>query len=168
MGINKYHHHLLILSEDDAYRDIANGFINHFSVACDKISTEKPAGGWQKLIAMFSHEYADDVRKYPNRHVLLLLDLDGEPERYPEEILTRIPPDIKNRVFVLCCRDEAETIKDDLGHGKFEAIGKKLAESCYENTHASADSPWLCPQLQHNQDELIRLATAVRPFLVQS
>ncbi|MDR2869849.1 MAG: hypothetical protein LBV04_05310, partial [Deferribacteraceae bacterium] len=61
MAINKYKNHLLIISEDDAYKDIAQG---------------------------------------------------------------------KDRVFVLCGKTNAERVKADLGSGKAESIGKKLAESC--------------------------------------
>ena len=165
MGVNKYQSHLLILAEDDAYRDLANGFVKHFAVAVNKILIEKPAGGWLELLKIFSQEYESDVRKYPNRYVLLLLDLDGDQERSEEIFTNRIPDEIKDRVFILCCKDEAESIKGELGSGKFEAIGEKLAQSCYDDTYINSNTPWLCSQLQHNRNELARLATTVRSFL---
>ena len=165
MAINKYEKHLLILSEDIAYQDIAVGFVNHIEGACRRIKIVRPAGGWKKLLEIFSQEYVSGVRQYENRHVLLLLDLDGRPERYSGEILGYIPDDINNRVFVLSCMDEAENFKKEMGTGKSEAIGVKLAESCFKGEYADSDSPWMCPQLLHNEDELNRLATAVRPFL---
>lgn len=109
--------------------------------------------------------YLDEIRKYPGRHVLLLLDLDGNPDRI-SQIGETIPIGISDRVFSLCCLNEAESIKNDLGHGKFEDIGKKLAESCYNSTYDDqSGSPWACSQLSHNRNELNRLATAVRPLL---
>jgi hypothetical protein len=165
MGINKYQQHLLILPEDDAYRDLANGFVRHFAIAYNKIHIAEPACGWSKLLDVFSREYENGVRKCHNRHVLLLLDLDGNTKRYCEEVLNNIPVDIKDRVFVLCCKDEAEDVKRELGSGKFEDIGEKLAQSCYDGTYEGPDMPWFCSQLQHNKNELSRLATAVCPFL---
>lgn len=165
MAVNEFQKYLLILSEDDAYRDIANGFANHFAVAYQKIHIPSPAGGWGKLLKLFSKECVSDVRHHKGCHVLLLLDFDGRPEHYSGKISRSIPTDIKNRVFVLGCMDEAENIKRELGPGRFEAIGEKLAESCYDDAYAGPDGPWLCPQLQHNRVELDRLAAAVRPFL---
>ena len=164
MSINKYKQHLLILSEDDAYKDIANGFVNHFAIIGNQVHIAQSAGGWGELLDLFSKKYLDDVRKYKERFVLLLLDLDGELNR-TSQILTAIPSDVKDRVFFLCCLGEAEGIKKELGHGKFEDFGKRLAESCYNSTYDKFDSIWGCQQLNHNNVELTRLATAVHPLL---
>ena len=168
MGTNIYQQHLLILSEDDAYRDLANGFVGHFAIVLNKIQIDQPAGGWSKLLDAFTQNYACDIQKYTHRHVLMLLDLDGSSNRYCEDILPKIPANIHNRVFVLSCKDEAENIKRELGQGKWEDMGLKLAESCYDDAYDKLDSPWLLPQLHHNKDELIRLANTVRPFIFNS
>ncbi len=163
MGINKELPHLLILPEDDAYRDLANGFVNYDAVADNRIHIAKPAGGWLKLLDVFSQEYESSVRDNRSRHVLLLLDLDGRCGRYSEKVLPKIPEEIRDRVFILSCNDEAENFKKELGGGKFEDFGEKLSKSCRENAYTKSD--WLCPQLCHNKNELHRLATAVRSFL---
>lgn len=164
MSTNKYQPHLLILPEDDAYRDMANGFVKHFAIILRKIQIEKPARGWLDLLECFSKEYVQGVRTYPERHILLLLDLDGQSER-GSRLFDKIPIDIKDRVFFLCGLNEAEDIKRELGSGHFEVIGERLAQSCYDVAHANSNSPWLCQQLQYNKDELVRLATVVRPFI---
>lgn len=166
MGVNNYQPHLLILSEDDAYKDMANGFFTHFAIISSGVHIAKPAGGKAKLLDFFLQTHVTAVRKYQQRHVLLLLDLDGDLGCRPN-IVKQIPTDIHERVFFLCSLNEAENIKKDLGSGKFEAIGEKLAEVCYTDAyaHAQPGNPWLCPQLEHNRDEVERLARAVRPFL---
>ena len=166
MSANKYQPHLLILPEDDAYRDMANGFVTHSAIRPRKIHIEKPAGGWSDLLECFSDKYAPGVRAHQHRHMLLLLDFDGQSQRACC-VNKAIPPDIQGRVFFLYARDEAENIKRELGPGHSEAIGVRLAQSCYDGAHADSNSPWLCPQLQYNSSELTRLATAVRPFIFQ-
>lgn len=165
MSINRYRKHLLILSEDDAYKDIANGFVNHYAIVGTQIHIAQSAGGWRELLTLFTQTYLGDVRKYQERHVLMLLDLDGDQKNRTSEILEAIPNDVKDRVFFLCCLDEAEDFKRELGYGKFENFGERLAESCYCSTYGGLDPIWGCMQLNHNNDELIRLAMAVRPLL---
>jgi 5S rRNA maturation endonuclease (ribonuclease M5) len=154
--MNKYKKHLLILSEDDAYKDIANGFFIKYPLVNKKI--EESAGGWENLIHLFKNEYEEGIRKNQNRHVLLLLDLDNHSERLELIYNEYLSSDIREQVFVLCCKDESERLKKNLGHGTFETIGKKLAESCLNNTFTVQDNPWLCEELKHNQKELKRLA----------
>ena len=156
---------LLILSEDDAYRDLANGFAEYFAIARRRISVPPPAkGGGRKLLKLLQ-EKVEAVRKNLYSHVLLLFDLDGKPEHNLGKILSQIPDDIKDRVYVLCALDEAEYIKSDLRLSKFEAIGEQLAASCDQGTYNHPSAPWQCSQLKHNKAELGRLAGAVRPFI---
>ncbi len=164
MAINRYRKHLLICAEDDAYRDIANGFVKNYAVAAKNIQVDTPAGGLPKLLKIFSEEYIDLLRKYQNCHVLLLLDLDRKNNR-TKVVCDKIPLDVRDRVFVLCCRDEAEDVKKDLKCASPERIGEKLAESCHNNTFTVPGDPWLCVQLQNNAPELTRMAATVRPFL---
>jgi len=169
MICNPYQNHLLILSEDNAYKDMANGFAGHFAVDGDKINIVKPAGGVQKLLALFLQTYAAGLLKYQNRHVLLLFDLDGNPNHHLKTIIfNQIPNDIKSRVFFLCGLNEAEDIKRDLGSGKIEDIGERLAESCHDHSYNGPETPWRCSQLAHNRAELKRLAEAVRHFIFLS
>ena len=165
MGANIYQPHLLILSEDDAYRDLANGFVGHSAIAIKKIQVDQPAGGWLKLLNAFTQNHVRDMETYTHRHVLMLLDLDGNSNRYRDDILPKIPANIYNRFFVLSCKDEAENLKSDMGRGKWEQMGEQLAESCHNDAYGRLNSPWLLPQLDHNRIELARLGSTVRPFI---
>ena len=97
----------------------------------------------------------------------MLLDLDGSPNR-AQEVTNAISKDIRERVFLLCCKDEAENVKKELGYGHLEPIGQQMAQSCYDNARDAPESPWMCRQLRQNERKLSRLAEAVCSFLFLS
>lgn len=168
MSINNFTPHLLVLSEDNAYRQIATGFISHFAVIHHNVRINKIAKGGLKVLKLFSRSYISGMRTYRHRHILLLFDCDESIENYNIKVQQVIPEDIKDRVFFLSSFNEVENIKDNLGRGKIGHSGKKLAESCYNATFNTHGDAWQCPQLKHNQSELERLAHSVRPFLFNS
>ena len=51
MSVNKYLPHLLILPEDDANRELANGFVLNHAVNSRAVQILPPAGGWKKSSA---------------------------------------------------------------------------------------------------------------------
>jgi hypothetical protein len=46
---NKYAPHVLVLPEDDANSDIANGFVLHVALDSRAIQVLRCAGGWAKV-----------------------------------------------------------------------------------------------------------------------
>lgn len=48
MSINAYKPHLLVLPEDDANREMANGFLLDSRVLMCNMSVLPPAGGWRR------------------------------------------------------------------------------------------------------------------------
>lgn len=58
MRLNKYRPHLLVLPEDDANRQIANGFILHPNVNSRAIQVLPPSGGWRKVLEDFRNVHA--------------------------------------------------------------------------------------------------------------
>lgn len=81
MSINKYKPHLLILPEDDANRQIANGFIQNINVNQLTIQVLPFADGWLKTVDKFVDDYASEMQKYPKRMMVLLIDLDKRKSR---------------------------------------------------------------------------------------
>ena len=77
MTLNRHRPHVLVLPEDDANRQIANGFI--LGPVCDErqIQTLSPAGGWRKVLAQFCRDIAPSMSSYEGRFVVLLVDFDG-------------------------------------------------------------------------------------------
>ena len=163
MSANLYKPHLQVLLEDDANRQIALGFINHHAINSRQMPLDRVCGGWREALKRFREEEVPLLRKYPERRVLIVIDFDGQRDRF-EEALSHIPEDrdVRERVYVLGCLDEPERLAVAHGCGK-ERIGELLAEDC---AHDRQDF-WNHPMLAHNAGERRRLWATVRQFLVR-
>ncbi|MGB0722632.1 MAG: hypothetical protein ACPGU7_09570 [Gammaproteobacteria bacterium] len=163
MSTNKYKPHVLVLPEDDANRQIANGFELFESINRRSLQVLPPAGGWAKVVGKFGKELASTLRKFPKRHVVMVIDFDKDPERF-QEVRNGIPADLLDRVFIIGSWDEPEDLRSDLGD--FESIGGRVAEECYD-TASDGDSIWNHELLRHNADELARMKQQLAPFLFE-
>jgi len=161
VAVNKYLPHIIVLPEDDANRQLANGFVLQAGVRHVCIDIRRPAGGWVKVLEDFSLNRVDDLRKFSGRHVVLLIDFDGDFENRMRAVRAKIPEDFAARVFVLGTSSEPERLKAELG-SSLEKVGTSLARACVDNV----DDLWRHPLLAHNATELQRLTESVRPFLV--
>ncbi len=160
MAVNKYEQHVWVVPEDDANRQIANGFNLHPALADTRFHVGKYPGGWLKVLAEFEQSHAVALRKFTLRHLVLLIDFDGKVEERAFKFKSAIPSDVADRVYVLGARDDPESLRTNTGL-KFEGIGKALAGEC-----ASREPMlWSHELLKHNEQELKRLMDAVRPFL---
>ncbi|WP_375495257.1 hypothetical protein [uncultured Nostoc sp.] len=133
MSINKHKPHILVLPEDDANRQIANGFILDISLNSRAIQVLPEARGWQNVVDTFTNDYASTMRQYPHRRIALLIDFDEDKDRL-SDVKRQIPDDLKNRVFVLGVFSEPERLKGDIKKS-FENIGEALAKDCSDNTN---------------------------------
>ena len=159
MSVNKYLPHLLVLPEDKADSDIVNGFLLHPQLNERSIQVLPPASGWVAVVEKFERDYIPTMRQYSKRQMVLLIDFDKKDDQF-EHISNKIPHDFKDRVFVLGVLDEPEKLKRSLGKN-FESIGEALAANCAENT----DELWRHDLLKHNQPELERMISSIKPFL---
>ncbi len=160
MSINAYKPHLLVLPEDDANRQIADGFVLDSNCNYRAIQVLRVAGGWLKVVDVFKSDYLQPMRQFPERRIVLLMDFDDKPEDRKSFVEREIPEDLKNRVFVLGVRSEPENLKKTTDKN-YEAIGTALAKDCAENKQDF----WMHELLKHNEPELKRLIENVRPFL---
>jgi hypothetical protein len=161
MSINKYHKHILVLPEDDANRQIANGFLLDSNLNERTIQILPPAGGWTKVINSFKNTHISGMYQYHDRMMLLLIDFDLDDKRL-SHLKKEIPDDLKERVFILGTLSEPEELKKNMANLKtFEAIGKALAQDCVNKT----DKVWQHTLLKHNRNELDRMISSVKPFL---
>jgi hypothetical protein len=156
MSVNKYQPHILILPDDDANRQLANGFDR--SVAHRQFQILPPAGGWGLVCDLMASDHAGFMRRYPNRFMVLLIDFDDQPNRL-EHVKSRIPEDLHERVFVLGALTDPEDLRQALG--SYETIGGQIATDCRNDSQAI----WDHELLQHNASELLRVRDAVRNFL---
>jgi hypothetical protein len=142
MSVNKYLPHVLVLPEDDANRQIANGFLLDISTRQVQVLVE--VGGWAEVRDRFASDHVDAMRKYKN-------DFDGHANRL-KTIKKTIPDDLIDRVFVLGTLSEPERLRQ-LGLGTYEVIGKAMAGDCRNGTNVI----WSHCLLRHNASELSRL-----------
>jgi hypothetical protein len=158
MGINRERPHVFVLPEDDADRQLANGFFNDAYVSPQARILNEP-GGWTKVLDRFENNEISGMRIYQNRFLVLLFDFDNDANRL-DKAKRRIPSDLIDRVFIVGSMSDPESLRR-AGLGKFEEIGLALAKDCREDT----DSVWGHNLLQHNASELTRLRECVRPIL---
>ena len=164
---NKYDQQILVLPEDRANEEIANGFNNFLDLYSRKIQIERPSGGWNKVVDNFAKNYVSEMRKHPKQMVVLLIDFDDysdlDRSNYQKRlsyIKSQIPDDLQERVFVLGSRTSPEKLRNNMKKN-FEGIGESLAKDCAENTNET----WGHDLLKHNEDELKRIHLAVKSFL---
>jgi len=155
---NKYQPHIHVFAEDDANRQIANGFLLGPNLNNRAVKVLALRGGWIKTVEEFTKEYAPEMRQLPERRMVLLIDFDDENRLSKTE--SHIPDDLKARVFVLGVLSEPENLRTDIKK-TFEEIGEALAKDCSENTNEL----WGHTLLKHNKGELDRMASSVKPFL---
>jgi len=156
---NKYLPHIHVLAEDDANRQIANGFLLAPNLDNRAVKVLPLPGGWKKTVGEFTKKYASEMRQLPQRMMVLLIDFD-ENENRLSYVESHIPDDLKARVFVLGVLSEPENLRTDIKK-TFEEIGEALAKDCSDNTNEL----WGHTLLKHNKGELDRMASSVKPFL---
>ena len=159
MSVNKYRPHLLVLPEDDANRQLANGFLLDQSLANSRIQVLEEVGGWNEVLEHFLSEHVAEMERYPERSMVLLIDFDGDPTRL-QYAKNRIPGHLTDRVYVLGALVEPEGLRN-AALGSYETIGLAMARDCREGT----DTTWGHDLLRHNAGELDRLRERVRPIL---
>lgn len=153
---NKYHNHLLIVPEDDANRQIANGFLQHPSVRQRSVQVQRVAGGWGNVGPMIA-DLA--LASLTTRHVVGLVDFDKVGTRR-ETVLEALAAEVRERVFVLGVWTEPEDLRRSTGQ-TLEGIGHQLADDC----NVPLLGLWNHQLLKHNLGEVERLIARVRQFV---
>jgi len=157
MSVNRKRLHVFVLPEDDANLQLATGFVLEFPTR--QIQRLPVAGGWREVVSRFESDHMDEMDKYPERLMVLLIDFDSRYSRL-EEVRAGIPGHLVDRVFVLGAWTEPEDLKR-AKLGSYETIGRAMAQDCRRNANAT----WGHELLRHNADELARLCERIRPIL---
>jgi len=158
MSVNRHKPHVLVLPEDDANRQWANGFLLHPSLSA-QIQVLEEAGGWLKVLDCFEKDHIRDMARYSSRTMVLLIDFDHQNDRL-DRARAAIPDSLKDRVFVLGVWTNPERLKASVGRHS-EEIGLAMAEDCHEETNGT----WGHELLRHNASEIERMRQRVRPIL---
>jgi len=159
VSVNKYQPHVLVLPEDDANRELANGFLLDQSLLTRKIQVLPEVGGWTEVLDHFRSDHVVGMDLYPNRFMVLLIDFDRDEQRL-QIAKAKIPEHLTERVFILGAWSQPEALKK-ANLGSYETIGLAMARDCHEET----DTTWGHHLLRHNANELGRLREHVRPIL---
>ena len=158
MSVNRHKPHVLVLPEDDANRQLANGFLLDPFLST-QIQVLEVAGGWLKVLECFQSDHVRAMAAYPNRTMVLLIDFDGQPIRL-DRARAAVPANLMDRVFVLGVLTEPEGLTASVGC-HYEEIGRAVARDCREETTET----WGHDLLRHNASELERMRQRVRPIL---
>ena len=159
MSANKYKPHVTVIPEDDANSALANGFLLHEAIDLRAIQVLRSEGGWTNVRDIVLSDYVATMKKFPNRHLVLLIDFDGHSDRFAA-MTKDVPSDLMGRVFVIGVLSEPEKLlRKQLGSK--ETIGLNLARECFEQTQ----NLWNHELLQHNKGELDRMNDCLRPIL---
>jgi hypothetical protein len=160
MAANRHQPHILVLPEDDANRQLANGFRLSLDLSiARRMDVLPPAGGWTQVVDHFVSDHIFDMEKFPLRAMILLIDFDGQESRL-NDVKHRVPGQLSHRVFILGTRSEPEELKK-AGPGSYEEIGIALGRDCRTEGYAT----WQHDLLRCNAVELDRLRNHVRPIL---
>ena len=160
MSVNRHLPHVLVLPEDDANRQLANGFLLEVDpVRMRRMQVLPVAGGWNDVLESFLAEHVREMDLNTARFMVLLIDFDSNEGRL-EAAKNRIPERLQSRVFILGAWSEPEDLSR-AGLGLYEAIGSAMAKDCREET----ETIWSRDLLRHNAGELARLRGRVRPIL---
>jgi hypothetical protein len=160
MSVNRYRPHVFVIPEDDADRQIADGFVLHPRVTTRQVQVIEPPGGWMRVLDTFRKEYVRLIQQNAHTHVVMVVDFDGEVEGRRAKFEAGTPTDVHARVFVIGPRETPETLRKSLNIG-YEDIGRALADDCDRDR----TDMWHHELLRHNEAERLRLFQTVKPFL---
>jgi hypothetical protein len=160
MSVNKYQPHVLLLPEDDANTELANGFVLEVK-HIRRIQILPEAGGWKNACETFFSEHVKGMYNYSERYFVLPIDFDDQADR-AANIKERIPHNLRNRVFLIGTKTEPEALKQ-AGLGSLESIGRHLAKECRDGNR----DIWSHDLLRQNASEVDRLDKAVGRLLFE-
>jgi hypothetical protein len=160
MSVNRYQPHVLIIPEDRADEQIANGFTKHDQVTPKQVQVMPYADGWPGVLNKFKTQYISYLRNYKDAYIVLLIDFDARYESQRQRFDIAVPDDLKDRVFVVGAMEDPERLGQAMGKD-LEGIGLALADDCYKGT----DIVWSHDHLKHNEPDLAKMIGAIRSIL---
>lgn len=156
MSVNRERPYLIVLFEDNAYKDLFLGFEFSFH----KQIQQKPVlQGFDDVLFQLTNSNSTtlkELNKYPNAYILAITDadMDSHQESNIDTLKKSIKGIYRNRIFVLGSKYEAENIKKEIiGQGKWRRLAKELESSCQNDSCEL----WHNDMLKHNLDEIVRL-----------
>ncbi|GEO80249.1 hypothetical protein [Pararhodospirillum oryzae] len=159
MAVNKEKPHLVVLPEDDADRQLANGFA--LEIDSRQIMILPISEGWSRAREDFKGKEEEKMKKYQGRHVVILIDFDEQGDDRYNAVWDEVSEEVRDRTFIIGPRKDPQQLKRALSSESLENIGRKLARDCRDGTR----SVWNHPEIAHNAKELDRFCPAARRIL---
>lgn len=94
--MSEFRSHVYVLAEDDANRQILNGFLTNQAVCARCVKPVPISKGWSKLINQFESDYAPRLRKNTLGFAILLVDFDKQGPKRIGQIQARIDSTVRN------------------------------------------------------------------------
>lgn len=158
---NRYRPHIVVLIEDDADRDLFNGFMLEVDWRKSRqIHPEPVSGGWPNVRADFICKQLPQMKQYADQITVMLIDFDNQGDRRLDDMRRDVPESMADRVFVFGTRKDPQELAAALNMS-CEAIGSALARDCRDAT----DTMWSHALLAHNKEELVRLKQVAHTML---
>jgi hypothetical protein len=160
MSVNKYLPHVFVVPEDRANEEIAAGFVLHDQVKTRQIQILPCADGWPGALEQLRLEIIPYLHNHKHGYFVLAIDFDGDYHDRRQKFNAAVPPELRDRVFVIGARENPEQLKREV-RLTYEEIGIALADDCFRETLET----WAHDHLQHNEPDRERLAAAVRSIV---
>ncbi len=160
MSVNRYQPHVVIIPEDRADEQIANGFTKHDQVTLKQVQVMPYADGWPGVLNKFTTKYISYLRSYKDAYIVLLIDFDTKYESQRRRFDDAVPDNLKDRVFVVGVKEDPERLAQVMGKS-LEEIGLDLADDCYKGT----DVVWSHDHLKHNEPDLAKMIQSIKSIL---
>jgi hypothetical protein len=158
MSCNSHKPHVLVLAEDEPYRKLAAGFVDHHDIK--SVIRAEVCGGWTSVFDQARQEIRQ-MHKFKERILVLLMDFDRNYEARKQRLDEIVPPDLKDRVFLLGANVESEDLKRNFQSSSHFNVGKKIADACVRSPVVLSETP----QLTNSIQEMRRLRSKVENFL---
>ena len=155
--MNKYQPHIKVLVEDDAIRQVANGFFLNYNVV-GRIQIMPTLGGWPNVKEEFETIYVTAMRNNLSIYCVLIIDFDEDLDRRTT-FNQIIPKDLRDRVILIGAFDEVEDLCREEGKSK-ENMGKEITRMC-----SSGGNICNINQLKHNKEEVDQYGNKFRELI---
>jgi hypothetical protein len=158
MSANKYKKHVMVYTEDEATKQLAESFLNDDAFDLRRVTLQK-CRGWKDAVDCAKRDGQLDKGE---RRAVVLIDLDKASTRVAD-IKGSIPSALQERIFVIGWTGEIEKLKSNThcqGTG-FRKLGETLASDCLNG----CSGLWLDTAFNQIRPDLPQMCKTILPLI---
>lgn len=169
MSINRQQKHVIFFGEDEATRNLAQGFIegeNINELRCDVWHTF--GTGWKSTTEAME---LVGMSRYPLTHLILVIDLDRQEKHHIEDLKQEIDQtSFSDRVYVIGGSKDVQALQraftaaNSIGKISAQDTGREIANQCFKD-ESCVEGVWCDPALEHNRTELERICRNLKDII---